>query len=154
MCESYVHANSKPCCSASFISSIIRWYGGSGRTVTPKLSMEPPRSLAGERAYRREIASHSAVELPPARVRRGRRAPIPGGSQRRARRLGAQPHPGGVRLLSRRRAGSTRARRVRLQAAALLDTARRRALVGLDRRRARRLLRGQLDLLRAEVGRR
>src|SRR5439155_16603857 len=48
MCESYVHAYSNPCCSARCISSIIRWYGGSGRTVTPKLSIEPPRSLAGE----------------------------------------------------------------------------------------------------------
>src|SRR6185312_10181413 len=36
-CESYVHAYSKPWLSASFMSSIIRWYGGSGRTVTPKL---------------------------------------------------------------------------------------------------------------------
>src|SRR6185312_8906893 len=36
-CESYVQAYSKPWLSASFISSIIRWYGGSGRTVTPKL---------------------------------------------------------------------------------------------------------------------
>src|SRR6266571_4314431 len=43
MCESYVHAYSNPCCSASFISSIIRWYGGSGRTVTPKLSIDPPQ---------------------------------------------------------------------------------------------------------------
>src|SRR6266566_4672139 len=58
MCESYVQAYSNPCCSASFISSIIRWYGGSGRTVTPKLSIDPPRSLAGERAYRRENGSH------------------------------------------------------------------------------------------------
>ena len=37
MCESYVHAYSKPCRSANCISSIIRAYGGSGRTVTPKV---------------------------------------------------------------------------------------------------------------------
>src|SRR3954468_2230219 len=48
MWESYVQAYSNPCCSASCISSIIRWYGGSGRTVTPKLSIEPPRSLGRE----------------------------------------------------------------------------------------------------------
>src|SRR5439155_26088998 len=47
MCESYVQAYSNPCCSASFISSIIRWYGGSGRTVTPKLSMAPPSRWQG-----------------------------------------------------------------------------------------------------------
>src|ERR671910_3460888 len=29
-CESYVQAYSKPCASASFISSIRRWYGGGG----------------------------------------------------------------------------------------------------------------------------
>src|SRR3954468_3826932 len=37
-CESYVQAYSKPCCSASCMSSIKRWYGGSGRTVTPNES--------------------------------------------------------------------------------------------------------------------
>jgi 2-keto-4-pentenoate hydratase/2-oxohepta-3-ene-1,7-dioic acid hydratase in catechol pathway len=36
-CESYVHAYSKPWRSASWISSSQRLYGGSGRTVTPKL---------------------------------------------------------------------------------------------------------------------
>src|SRR5262249_50014472 len=42
-CESYVHPYSKPRCSATCMSSISRVYGGSGRTVTPKLSgMEPP----------------------------------------------------------------------------------------------------------------
>src|SRR5258707_15774695 len=41
-CESYVHAYSKPWRSASWISSSQRWYGGSGRTVTPKLSIDPP----------------------------------------------------------------------------------------------------------------
>src|ERR1700741_647798 len=41
-CESYVHAYSKPWLSASCISSIIRWYGGSGRTVTPKLKGTGP----------------------------------------------------------------------------------------------------------------
>ena len=56
MCESYVQAYSNPCCSASFISSIIRWYGGSGRTVTPKLSIDPPRSLAGD--------EHTAAKTP------------------------------------------------------------------------------------------
>src|SRR5258707_10769327 len=43
-CESYVHAYSKPCFSAIWISSSQRVYGGSGRTVTPKLSIEPPGS--------------------------------------------------------------------------------------------------------------
>src|SRR5229473_7737603 len=48
-CESYVHAYSKPCFSASWISSIIRVYGGSGRTVTPKLRlMGSPRRVAGK----------------------------------------------------------------------------------------------------------
>src|SRR3954464_13256913 len=36
-CESYVQAYSKPWLSASWMSSSQRWYGGSGRTVTPKL---------------------------------------------------------------------------------------------------------------------
>src|SRR6266487_4024804 len=76
MCESYVQAYSNPCCSASLISSIIRWYGGSGSTVTPKLSIDPPRSLAGERAYRRENGSPSDVALP-LRVRRRGRAASP-----------------------------------------------------------------------------
>src|SRR5215204_5394666 len=47
MCESYVHAYSNPRFSASCISSIIRRYGGSGRTVTPKLSIEPPGRWQG-----------------------------------------------------------------------------------------------------------
>ena len=43
-CESYVQAYSKPCRSASWMSSIILLKGGSGRTVTPKLRlMGPPR---------------------------------------------------------------------------------------------------------------
>src|SRR3954451_21077606 len=37
-CESYVQAYSKPWLSAFWISSSQRVYGGSGRTVTPKLS--------------------------------------------------------------------------------------------------------------------
>ncbi len=39
MCESYVHAYSNPCCSANRIRSIIRETGGSGSTVTPKVSI-------------------------------------------------------------------------------------------------------------------
>ncbi len=39
MCESYVQPYSKPFCSASASSSTTRLAGGSGRTVTPKLSM-------------------------------------------------------------------------------------------------------------------
>src|SRR5579884_4291874 len=38
-CESYVHAYSKPWLSASRISSSQRLYGGSGRTVTPKVKL-------------------------------------------------------------------------------------------------------------------
>src|SRR5207253_10619000 len=37
MCESYVQPYSKPCSSAFCISSISRVYGGSGKTVTPKV---------------------------------------------------------------------------------------------------------------------
>src|SRR2546423_10201159 len=37
MCESYVQPCSKPCSSAFCINSISRVYGGSGRTVTPKV---------------------------------------------------------------------------------------------------------------------
>src|SRR5690348_7952785 len=43
-CESYVHAYSKPWPSASWISSMNRANGGSGRTVTPKLN-DTQRSL-------------------------------------------------------------------------------------------------------------
>ena len=39
MCESYVQPYSKPWLSASESSSTTRLAGGSGRTVTPKLSM-------------------------------------------------------------------------------------------------------------------
>src|SRR5919198_3093495 len=38
MCESYVQPYSKPCSSASRMSSTKRECGGSGRTVTPKVS--------------------------------------------------------------------------------------------------------------------
>src|SRR5919197_4768321 len=45
-CESYVQPYPNPCCSASCINSTRRVYGGSGRTVTPKLniarSLRPP----------------------------------------------------------------------------------------------------------------
>src|ERR1700759_3363808 len=41
-CESYVQAYSKPWPSATCISSIMRVYGGSGRTVTPKLNDTRP----------------------------------------------------------------------------------------------------------------
>src|ERR687897_200940 len=52
---SYVQPYSNPCASASFVSSIRRWYGGSGRTVTPKLSNSgTPRSRAGKEAFSRE----------------------------------------------------------------------------------------------------
>src|SRR5262249_55967024 len=37
MCESYVQPYSKPCCSARLSSSSMRWYGGSGKTVTPNV---------------------------------------------------------------------------------------------------------------------
>src|SRR5437016_7416495 len=102
MCESYVQAYSKPCCSASCINSIIRWYGGSGRTVTPKLSMEPPLSLAGERAYRREMARNSGLGVSPVCIRGRRRVAVSGGRERPPCRVGAQSGAGGVRLVSDR----------------------------------------------------
>src|SRR5438874_6964942 len=46
MCESYVQECSKPCSSAFFVRSTSRVYGGSGRTVTPKV-----RRVMGPRAY-------------------------------------------------------------------------------------------------------
>src|SRR5438034_9164612 len=46
MCESYVQECSKPCSSAFFVRSTSRVYGGSGRTVTPKV-----RRVMGLRAY-------------------------------------------------------------------------------------------------------
>src|SRR5829696_2668049 len=49
-CESYVQPYSKPCCSAKVVSSIRRVYGGSGRMVTPKLSMGPPEVFGQESA--------------------------------------------------------------------------------------------------------
>src|SRR6266516_5182309 len=87
MCESYVQAYSNPYCSASFISSIVRWYGGSGRTVTPKLSIDHPRSLAGERAYRRENGRHSG-----GRTSCSRSPPAPRGHGPRRSRPGAGPN--------------------------------------------------------------
>src|SRR5690348_1739428 len=59
-CESYVHAYSKPWLSASLISSRKRPYGGSGRTVTPKLIMlvslprRRQRREGGQQAEHRE----------------------------------------------------------------------------------------------------
>src|SRR5262245_49049734 len=61
MCESYVQPYSKPWPSATLKSSTIRWYGGSGRTVTPKLSMEPPRLRGRGRAYRRVVAANEGL---------------------------------------------------------------------------------------------
>src|SRR5437763_475978 len=55
-CESYVHAYSKPWLSASLISSRKRAYGGSGRTVTPKLIM---RVSLPRRRQRREGGQHA-----------------------------------------------------------------------------------------------
>src|SRR5437763_9566656 len=102
MWESYVQAYSNPCRSASFISSIIRWYGGSGRTVTPKLSIDPPRSLAGERAYRRENGSHSGVAVPSLRVRRRGRVADAIRRQRAARSVAGQPGARRVRVVPAR----------------------------------------------------
>src|SRR6266511_5921154 len=151
MCESYVHANSKPCCSASIINSIIRWYGGSGRTVTPKLSMAPPRSLAGERAYRREIAPHSGLGVSPVRVRGGCRAPVSGGRQRPVGGVAAQPALGRVHLISRRDAAPAGGCSGLAQAASLVESNRAGAVVGLDWRRIRRVLRGRVDRRGAEA---
>src|SRR5688500_4721027 len=58
--------------------------------------MEPPRSLAGERAYRREIARHSGVGLPPACARRRPDAAAPGRHHRRGE------HEGSVRRVAER----------------------------------------------------
>src|SRR5437879_1824047 len=53
-CESYVHAYSKPCFSAIWMSSSQRVYGGSGRTVTPKLiiALEHTAEAQATRAQR------------------------------------------------------------------------------------------------------
>ena len=64
-CESYVQAYSKPCCSANWISSIIRLYGGSGRTVTPKLNATPGSLLRQDHGVKiicvgRNYAEHAA----------------------------------------------------------------------------------------------
>src|SRR5919108_2578828 len=52
MWESYVQPYSKPCSSASRISSTKRLCGGSGRTVTPKVSIRGGEILSpvGDRA--------------------------------------------------------------------------------------------------------
>src|SRR5581483_3583719 len=55
-CESYVHAYSKPCFSASWMSSSQRVHGGSGRTVTPKLIMASQHT-AESRATREQRES-------------------------------------------------------------------------------------------------
>ena len=55
--ESYVQPYWNPCASASSMSSRKRVYGGSGRTVTPKLSIEPPRRCGRGRAYPRRSGS-------------------------------------------------------------------------------------------------
>src|SRR5262245_10943654 len=135
MCESYVQAYSKPWASAKRINSIIRLYGGSGRTVTPKV-----KGMAGERSYRAEIGAHNGVV--PRFCRRGRRdAADPVRGQRPALALGRQPGPRSLRVVSRRDAHAARGLRVRAQAAALARPARRRTVVGLDGRDARSVLR-------------
>src|SRR5439155_19443039 len=47
-CESYVHAYPKPCFSAVWINSSQRRYGGSGSTVTPKLSIDASLARSAE----------------------------------------------------------------------------------------------------------
>src|SRR5436309_2583680 len=123
------------------MSSIIRWYGGSGRTVTPKLSMKPPRSRGRGRAYRREARPRSGCAVLPVRIRRGYGAAVPGGNQRAAFPLAALSGPRVVRVVPRRHDRAVRAVSRRLAAAADGRAARRRAVVGLDRRPPRRVLR-------------
>ena len=65
-CESYVHAYSKPCCSASWMSSSKRVHGGSGRTVTPKLIMAG--GMYARRRQRRERGERTDGDEPDAAV--------------------------------------------------------------------------------------
>src|SRR5436853_7914210 len=140
MCESYVHPYSNPWPSATWKSSIIRWYGGSGRTVTPKLSIVPPRSRGRGRAYRRESRADSGGVVLPVRVRRRRDAPVPGGYQRAVGALDPFADPRLIRLFSRRDGRVVRSVGGHLAATARGRPDRRRAVVGLDRRLARRVL--------------
>src|SRR5207244_428911 len=75
--ESYVQPYSKPCSSASLISSRKRAEGGSGRTVTPKLSMEPPRGsvehIAGARRRQRRASGEKAEDQEPEATIAGQR---------------------------------------------------------------------------------
>src|SRR4051794_30098195 len=57
-CESYIQPYPKPFCSARLISSTKRVKGGSGRTVTPKLSMSGGR----RRLAQREVAVGGRIE--------------------------------------------------------------------------------------------
>src|SRR2546423_5385204 len=61
MCESYVQPYSKPCSSAFCISSISRVYGGSGRTVTPKLRAIVVRAYAHGQPLKRALCETGAV---------------------------------------------------------------------------------------------
>ena len=62
-CESYVQAYPKPCCSASCISSSQRVYGGSGRTVTPKLRPCGGSPSSAENQARSQCATSSSPTL-------------------------------------------------------------------------------------------
>src|SRR6188508_1815815 len=55
MCESYVQPYSKPWSSASFINSTKRECGGSGRTVTPNVSIEALLGMGRPILFRRPL---------------------------------------------------------------------------------------------------
>src|SRR5690242_17202075 len=69
--ESYVHAYSKPCCSAILISSSQRLYGGSGSTVTPKLSIRASLARRRDHGECSEHAERDEADPPVARQREG-----------------------------------------------------------------------------------
>src|SRR5919197_706996 len=97
MCESYVQPYSKPCSSASRISSTKRLCGGSGRTVTPKVSIRGGEILSavGDRAdaeddghvcLRDAVVERPAprVHLETGRLEQRRQLRLPGGEQKNA----------------------------------------------------------------------
>src|SRR5829696_7096414 len=144
--ESYVQPYWKPCASASFVSSIRRWYGGSGRTVTPNSSNGKPPGVAigRESVILPRIPARGNVAVLPLRDRGGRDAPDSVRDQRAAGRLGREPAPRHPRLLRRRGGGAPRGDAALRPRPAGHGGARRGTLVGVARRLPRRVLRPRL----------
>src|SRR6186997_3092845 len=100
MWESYVQPYSKPLSSASFMSSTKRVCGGSGRTVTPNVSIDAllamgrPILFRGRGSAAAGPGSHRANDLDEVRLRDAVRKAQPARGGRRRWLRGEHLHDG------------------------------------------------------------